>query len=262
MASPLRSCLYEGRVMHERRLPVAHRFAYRLFMVGLDLAELDLAFRGRWFWSAHGPNLAWFRRGDHFGDPAVSLDTAVRDLVERRLGRRPQGRILLVTHLRYFGFVINPISIYLCLQVGADEPEAIVLEVTNTPWGERCLYAVDARHAHGESGSRVYRFAKDMHVSPFMAMDYDYALQVQQRPETLAVRLENHGREGVPFVAVLRLRHRPITGFNLARALLAYPFMTLQVLGAIYFEAARLAWKKTPFHPHPARRAVDKEASL
>lgn len=259
---PMRSCLYEGQVLHERRMPVAHRFVYRLFMVGLDLAELDRAFRARWLWSARGPNLAWFRRRDHFGDPAVPLESAVRDLVEERLGRRPCGRILLVTHLRYFGFVINPISIYLCLAEGAAQPEAIVLEVTNTPWGERCLYVVDARHARMESGSHVYRFAKDMHVSPFMGMDYDYALTLQHRPGTLTVRLENHGREGMPFVAVLGLRRQPITGFNLARALLAYPFMTLRVLGAIYFEAACLAWKKAPFHPHPARRTVDKEASL
>lgn len=258
----MRSCLYEGRVMHERRMPVAHRFTYRLFMVGLDLGELERVFRRRWFWSARWPNLAWFRRADHFGDPCVPLEAAVRDLVQDRLGRRPAGPILLVTHLRYFGFVINPISIYLCLIEGTDEPEAIVLEVTNTPWGERCLYVLDARQAHSEYGRRVFTFAKDMHVSPFMGMDYDYALQLQHRSDTLTVRLENRGAEGVPFVAALGLRRRPITGAHLARALLAYPFVTLQVLAAIYFEAARLAWKKAPFHSHPARRAMGKEAPL
>ena len=37
------SCLYAGRVMHQRLRPVRHRFAYRIFSLLLDLDELDEA---------------------------------------------------------------------------------------------------------------------------------------------------------------------------------------------------------------------------
>lgn len=246
--------------MHERRLPVPHRFSYRLFMVGLDLGELDRVFRGRWLWSARRPAPAWFRRRDHFGDPAVSLETAVGDVVEERLGRRPEGPIELITHLRYFGFAINPISIYLCYDAGGESPEVAVLEVTNTPWRERCVYVIDLRRREERTDDGAFVFDKMMHVSPFMGMDYRYALKIDRGPTSLSITLENHGPEGTPFVARLGLRRRALTGLNLARMLLAYPVMTLQVAGAIYFEAARLAWKRVPFHPHPARKAVGKEA--
>ncbi|MFM8582114.1 MAG: DUF1365 family protein, partial [Planctomycetaceae bacterium] len=35
------SCLYEGVVRHARHEPVEHAFQYRLYLVYLDLDELD-----------------------------------------------------------------------------------------------------------------------------------------------------------------------------------------------------------------------------
>lgn len=88
----MRSALYTGRVRHRRRSPRPHAFSYAISYVWLDLGELDEVFRGRWFWSARRPALAWFRRADYLGDPAVPLDVAVRDRVEAATGRRPAGR--------------------------------------------------------------------------------------------------------------------------------------------------------------------------
>jgi len=81
----MKSCIYEGSVRHRRFEPVENRFSYRLFMMFLDLAELPRLFEGARFWSADRWNLAWLRRKDHLGDPALPLDPAVRDLVESRL---------------------------------------------------------------------------------------------------------------------------------------------------------------------------------
>ena len=45
--SSLQSCLYTGTVRHRRFSP-EHEFQYRLFLVYLDLTELDTVFAGRW----------------------------------------------------------------------------------------------------------------------------------------------------------------------------------------------------------------------
>ncbi len=246
--------------MHERRMPVHHRFEYRLFMVGLDLGELDQVFRGRWLWSTRRPAPVWFRRKDYFGDAALPLELSVRNLVEKENGRRPEGRILLITHLRTLGFAINPISIYLCFSATGDTLETAVLEVTNTPWGETRLYVIDLVNPDTDTPPKARFFEKTLHVSPFMGMDYRYSLNVDYRKESLRLELDNHGLEGVPFIARLGLRRRKITGPNLARMLLIYPFMTFRIFVAIYFQAARLAWKRVPFHSHPRTKTIDQEA--
>ena len=136
----MKSCIYEGTVAHARRDPM-HRFEYKLFMMFLDLDELPHVFGKRFFWSNRWPNLAWFRRQDYLDEKKQSLAESVRDIVAQRTGRRPEGAIRLLTNLRYFGFMINPISLYYCFN-SREEVEFVVAEVTNTPWGERHAYCL------------------------------------------------------------------------------------------------------------------------
>jgi DUF1365 family protein len=53
------------------------------------------------------------------------------------------------------------------------------------------------------------------------------------------------------FDATLSLRRRPLDGSGLARLLWRHPATTLQVLGAIHWQALRLWLKGTPVHDHP-----------
>lgn len=248
----MRSCLYEGTVAHQRHTPRPHGFTRKLFMVYLDLAELETAFAGRWLWSTRRPALAWFRRADHLGDPTVPLEVAVRDVVEARTGWRPGGPIRLLTHLRYLGFVFNPVSFYYCFDATGEHVEAIVADVANTPWGERHAYVVRPQTQD------VLRFAlgKAFHVSPFMPMDLDYDWHFTTPGERLAVRMVNSRNGERLFEATLALERRAIDGPGLARTLLRHPAMTHVVVAGIYIEAFKLWRKRTPFHPHPRHAAT------
>ena len=138
----MNSRIYKGWVEHRRMAPREHRFRYRMFMLYLDLAELPQLFDRTPFWSARRPALAWFKRSDYLGPAQVPLDQAVRDLVAQRIGARPTGPIRLLTHLRYFGYSMNPVSFYYCFDPSGQTLETIVAEITNTPWKERHQYVL------------------------------------------------------------------------------------------------------------------------
>ncbi len=241
------SHLYEGWVRHRRYAPTEHAFEYRVCLLYLDLEHLDRAFAGSRLFAVERPAVASFRREDHLGDPAVPLHAAVRDLVESQTGHRPSGPIRLLTHPRYFGYVMNPVSFYYCFDPAGQQVETVVAEVNNTPWGERHNYVL-----HAEDGLS-FQFAKAFHVSPFMPMDVDYDWRFTAPDQRLAVHMVNRRDGDAFFDATMVLERRAMTPRSLRRAVIRYPAMTVQVIAAIYWQALRLRFKNTPFYEHPER---------
>jgi uncharacterized protein len=258
----MQSCLYFGRVSHRRHRggtnQVSNAFEYGMFMVWLDLGELDTVFRGRWFWSTRRRALAWLRRRDHFGDPSQPLEDAVRDLVRARTGRRPDGPVRLLTHLRYFGHCFNPVSFYYCYDA-AGRLVTIVAEVSNTPWAERHCYVLPRTSARVRGPAQEFELEKEFHVSPFLPMETRYRWRFTEPGTRLAVHLRNEEQGRPAFDATLKLVRHEINGRTLASALLGFPLMTLRVLLLIYWQALKLKFKGARYYPHPGKRAPPME---
>ncbi len=247
----MHSGIYRGTIRHRRFKPRPHDFSYDLFMMFLDLEEMETVFKNSRWWSCHQPNLAWFKRSDYLGDPQISLDRAVRDLVEERTGCRPQGHIALLTHLRYFGFIFNPVTFYYCYDAMGTEIETIVAEITNTPWKERHPYILSRALDEPIGTMHRYRFPKDFHVSPFFPMNMDYDWRFSEPAADLHIHMRLDQKEGKQFDASLRLKREEINPKSLQKVLWSHPFMTLKVIAAIYLEAFRLKRKGIPIHDHP-----------
>lgn len=252
--APLASAIYEGHVRHRRHLPHPHAFRYRMAQLYLDLDELDRVFDHRWLWSTTRRNIAQFRRSDYLGADSMSLADAVRERAAPVLGHRPEGPIRLLTHLRYFGFVFNPVSFYYCYAVDGNTLECIVAEITNTPWKERHAYVLPVAAAESHGRALHWSFAKDFHVSPFIAMACEYGWRFTAPGDDLRVHMDVMREGEREFDASLHLQRQPLDKTSLRRVLWRYPLMTAQIVGAIHWQALRLWLKRNPVHDHPSKQ--------
>ena len=141
-------------------------------------------------------------------------------------------KVLLVTHLMYYGYCFNPVSLYFILRQPQtttenddannnncnteDEIEAIVVEVSNTPWNEMSIYVLhpdsvdiidhtvyppkkkDSKKLSNDTTAVTksspnsitkyrYKWKKNFHVSPFMTMDHDYDWKFQVSNDCIKV---------------------------------------------------------------------------
>ena len=242
------SAVYEGTLVHSRRVPVNHRFSHRLAMPLVSLDELEGLCRLHPLWSAERPNAVSFRRGDYLPDRGGPLSEAVRDLVAERLGHRPAGPVALLAHVRTWGYLFNPIALYYCFDEEGERVEALVAEVTNTPWHERRAYVV--------GGPGRHRFQKELHVSPFFEMDMDYELVYGAPGEQLSLSMRTMRGDETLFYASLRLERHEADRRSLGRLVWNPQLTTMGVSAGIYRQALALWRAGVPVVAHPRREAA------
>ena len=228
-----------GQVMHHRLQPWGHGFRYRLALFRLDLDELPRLSRVLRLMGVERARPLTFRAADH-----LSTDD-VRARVRTAGVTAPVTRMELVTSLRIFGYVFNPVSFFFCY--GTDEALlAVVCEVNNT-FGQRHVYVLPA-----DEGQSVWHEKKVFHVSPFFTLDGTYRFEFQVGREHLEARIDLYRGGEAQFVSRLSLDRRPLTDASLLRMLVGYPLLTLRVIAAIHWQALRLWWKGAVYHPVPA----------
>ncbi|MEO6653044.1 MAG: DUF1365 family protein [Ilumatobacteraceae bacterium] len=252
-----------GSVLHRRFAPARHEFRYPVSYVWLDPDDPNALCAAHPLWSTVWPAPARFRRRDYGVEPVGSISDGVRDEVESLIGRRPFGDVRMLTQVRRWGWLFNPITVYVVWDADPDVPIAAVLEVTNTPWKERHRAPIlwSAPDADGWFTSSV---DKQLHVSPFLDEDCRYDLRLRAVGDGIEFELD----------VIRELDPRPIlhTSLVLRRAL-----ATRQVLGrslwtsfapthrvslGIHLQAARLWLKRVPFVAHPSKRSTGTEATM
>ena len=182
-ARGMRSHLLEGKVQHRRARPAVWAMEHDVFYVALDLDELDLVDRSIRLVSRNRRNVLSFRDADHWPEPAADIRATVLDHL-RAQGEDPTGwRITLVTNLRVLGYVFNPASFFLCRDADG-VLRVVVVEVHNTHL-ERHLYTLRPR---AEGPRFVASMEKDFYVSPFIDMEGQYTVHVQDDPTAPAHR--------------------------------------------------------------------------
>lgn len=265
----VRSSLYECTVMHCRFAPKAHRFAYRIFMLAIDLDELDSVASGIPLLSVNRPNLYSFREGDYFpsgealhnGSPApASSSLGLKGRVLAALAGRGidlgGGRVVLLTLPRVAGYLFNPVSFYFCY--GADDrPVAAIAEVTNTFREMKHYFLGPGALSSGpDGGSFQARVPKFFYVSPFSDVDVAFDFQMRAPGDALSIRIDDYQGDERTLASALTGSRRPLTAARLAWYSLKYPLITSRIIALIHVHALLLRVKRVPWFAKAAR-AVD-----
>ena len=99
----MRSCLYEGQVVHDRRTPVRHLFRYGVYMWLADLDELAALDRRLWAFGSDRRAVTTIRSRDHLGDPHRPIRENLDAYLRLHGVDLEGGRVELLTNARVLG---------------------------------------------------------------------------------------------------------------------------------------------------------------
>jgi hypothetical protein len=235
----VRSALYSGTLVHTRREPVRNVFRYPLAFFVLDLDELPDLERKLKLFSCNRRNAVTLRDRDHFDGSRPVKAAVVQFCAERGV---EVARVLMLAQLRVAGYVFNPVTFYWCY--GADGALAGVIAELNNTFGERLPELLRGPELH-------YEHNKHLHVSPFFGLDQSYQYAFSEPGEEVWVRIHVREDGRSPLTAVLHGTRSELTNATLARFLVRYPLMPVQVIALIHWQAIKLFAKRVPFHHKP-----------
>ena len=209
--------------------------------------------------SRAGPGSCASAARDYLGDPARRSPTPCARSSRGGTGSDPAARSGCSPSRARSGTASTRSASTTASTPRASALEAVVAEVTNTPWGERHAYVLPRG---GDGPVLDGELDKALHVSPFMGMDQRYAWRATRPGATLSVHIASTEHGAPAFDATLALRRRQLTrALAGAASPLRYPAATLRVLALIYGHARRAQAAARARPPPPGGgRADDRRA--
>lgn len=236
----MRSQIYTGRVFHTRTSPVRHAFSYPIFLLYVDLSELQSIGRGNPLFGYNAMRPCSISDSDYLGSQNLSLLEKVTRWLPNETSHA--SGVFMLTMPRILGVGFNPASFFFCLDAGGGVA-ALLVEVANT-YHEKHVYVLFPDEAHAATtaaGLAQYEFQKALFVSPFNGVEGSYSLRFS-RPgaQTFRIGLDLSVRGEKILRTALALNAEPFGAARLASTLVRYPCTVALTLPRIAHQATLL----------------------
>ncbi|PJZ70791.1 hypothetical protein CH373_07720 [Leptospira perolatii] len=255
----IRSSIVEAKVMHDRKKPKRNRFRYGIFTFQMDLDDLSSLNSKFRLLGRNRARIFSFYDSDHLGSNQKDIKENITEYLRMKGVKEEIRKILLVTNLRVFGYVFNPVSFYFAYDA-KENPICAVAEVQNT-FGELKPYFFGKEDYSDETFRKVE--AKHFYVSPFIALDseFDFRLSPPKR-DRLNLRIDAIESGEKVLVTTYSGTYKKLTDLALLWMLCKYPFVTLKVIFLIHWQAMKLYLHKIPFIRKQERLHLQKGVQL
>lgn len=238
-----------GKVWHARFHPVKHSFEYPVYFFKLDLDELSRLSKVFFGFSLNGWNILSLREKEYLRPSSEALRAKVEALLlENQITEKP-ARIELVTQMRYFGWVFNPVSFFFCWGARGNL-FAVIADVNNT-FGEGHAYVLKEFRAL-ESNRLEAKTPKVFHVSPFFERKVEYLFEFIFNPGSVNIILDYFENDQLRLASSWRGQCHPFGQKEVLAVLCRYPFAGWLTVIRIHLQASVLYFiKKLPIFKKP-----------
>lgn len=244
----MNSALYQCKIFHKRLTPVKRQFSYSVFMMSLDLDELDTLASNHWLFSRNRWNIYSFRDADYLqlSEPSAEKQPSIKEklldyLSTQDIDLTTITRITLQTFPRIFGYQFNPVSFYY-LEDSSGKTIATVAEVGNT-FLEKKMFFINKEHKPDWFRLQTN---KDFYVSPFSQVDDHFDFQIGPKNEKWSVNINDENQDGLVLVSTIRGIRKSFSSLRLSYYIIRYPLLTLRVIFLIHWHALIMWIRKIP----------------
>lgn len=236
-------------------------------MLFLDLDELDILEENLFLFSKNKRNVFSFYDKDHF--KFLEASSEVEDKISREKVNYSKekyknkstkerisllikeqgldfdlGKIFILTNLRNFGYLFNPVSFYYCYDKDG-KLRALFSEVNNT-FHDQKMYYIDLENQSGE----IYKTStkKNYYISPFTDLGNTLAWEFNKPADTLLMKIDSIKDGEAELKTVFTTSKSPLSNYSLLYLQLRYPLVTLVAMFRIHYQAMKLWYKKVSFN--------------
>lgn len=238
--------VYKGLTRHTRYVPFERSFAYKLFLIDIDIDRLEEAGRQSACFSVDRPGLFSFHRAHHGSRKNAPLRPWAEAMFAKANIDLEGGVVRLVTLPKHLFYKFAPISLWFGYGPKADL-RGVIYEVNNT-FGETHAYVAAANDARNQ-----HEVAKQLYVSPFFDVTGQYRFTLRAPDAQLSLIIENiqDDTQTRTHMASLKGKQFNATTGVFIMAAFARPLSSIGVSFAIHYQALRLWLRKAGYRSRP-----------